>query len=539
MTVPDASLPIQWTDFLIFGSGVAGLRAAIELAPQGSVLVVNKGRSLESTTGLAQGGIAVAFQEGDSWERHLDDTLETGKGLCDFESAKALVKEGPLRIQELIDWGARFDQEGGRYLFAREGAHSHARILRAGGDATGAEILRVLSSKMRSYSSITRWDHHFSVDLLIHQGVCIGAVLLQGASGPMIFVGARGVFLATGGAGQAYSRTTNPSVATGDGTAVAYRAGASLTDMEFIQFHPTAFSLPGAPALLLTEAMRGEGARLRNKSGEMFMSRYHSEAELASRDTVARAIQEEMTRAGSDHVYLDITQHQADYLSKRFPTIHQTCLKYGIDIAQDWIPVSPAAHFMIGGVKTDIHGATTLPGLFAAGEVAACGVHGANRLASNSLLEGLVFGARAAASLAKYNPPSAHRTAVLTQTAKDYLARMASAKPPRFQSLDLEWKCLRNLMWNNAGIVRSKRALAEALEKLERWDTSCHTMPISQEMGEFQNLVILSRLIAKAALLREESRGTHYRTDHPQPVSSWGQRHVTFTFPDQVDYSER
>ncbi len=294
MTVSTSSLDIRWTDFLIFGSGVAGLRAAIELAPQGSVFIVNKGRPLESTTGLAQGGVAVALQEGDSWESHLQDTLKAGKGLCRTESVEILVREGPHRIKELIDWGACFDQGEGRYLFAREGAHSHARILRAGGDATGAEILRVLSAKVGAFPSVTRLDHHFSLDLLVDEGVCVGAVLLRKPGEPMMFVGCRGVVLATGGAGQAYARTTNPSVATGDGMAVAYRAGACLTDMEFVQFHPTAISLAGVPALLLTEAMRGEGARLRNKTGEAFMSRYHPDAELAPRDTVAMAIQQEM-----------------------------------------------------------------------------------------------------------------------------------------------------------------------------------------------------------------------------------------------------
>jgi L-aspartate oxidase len=527
-------MDIRWTDFLIFGTGVAGLRAAIELAPQGSVLIVNKGKPLESTTGLAQGGVAVAFQEEDSWKSHLEDTLRAGKGLCHPESVETLVREGPLRVQELIDWGACFDQERGHYLFAREGAHSHARILRAGGDATGAEILKVLSAKAGTYPSVTCLDHHFSVDLLVDDGVCLGAVLLQESGGPMMFVGCRGIVLATGGAGQVYSRTTNPAVATGDGMAVAYRAGARLVDMEFVQFHPTAISLAGVPALLLTEAMRGEGARLRNRAGEAFMPRYHPDAELAPRDTVSMAIQQEMQRTTSDHVYLDITDHKADFLIQRFPTIYRTCMKYGLDFTRDWIPISPAAHFMIGGVETDINGATTLSGLYAAGEVAGCGVHGANRLASNSLLEGLVIGARAAKALSEYKPHYADRAAILVRKAKDYVAKMTSQKNPPNQSLDVDRRRLRELMWKNVGIVREKASLTETLKVLERWDAFKKAKPVSQMMGEFQNLLTTSRLITKAALLREESRGVHYRSDHPRTSSKWDQRHITFTISDEA-----
>jgi L-aspartate oxidase len=532
VTVSTSSMDIRWTDFLIFGTGVAGLRAAIELAPHGSVLIVNKGKPLESTTGLAQGGVAVALQEDDSWTSHLNDTLRAGKGLCRTESVEILVREGPRRIQELIDWGACFDQEKGHYLFAREGAHSHARILRAGGDATGAEILRILSAKVSAFPSVTCLDHHFSVDLLVDDGICLGAVLLRESGGPVMFVGCRGIVLATGGGGQAYSRTTNPAVATGDGMAVAYRAGARLADMEFVQFHPTAISLAGVPALLLTEAMRGEGARLRNKTGEAFMPRYHPDAELAPRDTVAMAIHQEMQCTVSDHVYLDITDHKADFLKQRFPTIYRTCMKYGLDITRDWIPVSPAAHFMIGGVETDINGATNLPGLYAAGEVAACGVHGANRLASNSLLEGLVIGASAAKALAVYKPHHADHRAILSRKAKDYVTAMASEKKHPTRSIDKDRNHLRELMWNNVGIVRKKASLTEALKILERWDAWQKAKPVSQKMGEFQNLLTISNLIAKAALLREESRGVHYRTDHPQSSSKWEQRHITFTIPD-------
>ncbi len=536
MTLP-SSLPldIRWTDFLIIGSGIAGLRAAIELASHGSVLIINKGRPLESTTEFAQGGIAVVLQEEDSLQSHLEDTLRAGKGLCSREAVEILVKEGPVRIRELMDWGACFDQEEGRYVFAREGAHSHARILRAGGDATGTEILRTLALKVGGFPSVTRLDNHFSIDLLVANGVCIGAVLLKESEGTLTFVGAKAVLLASGGAGQVYSRTTNPPVATGDGMAMAYRAGAHLSDMELVQFHPTALSLPGVPAFLLTEAMRGEGARLLNRKGEAFMTRYHPDAELAPRDTVARAIWKEMLETGSDHVYLDITHHEAHYLRTRFPNIYRTCLKYGLDITRERIPVSPSAHFMIGGVQTDLHGASTLPGLFAAGEVATCGIHGANRLASNSLLEGLVMGARAATALAKRDHPRA-AVSSLTAVAQDYLTQITSLDALSSQTLDADRQHLSELMWIKVGMVRTASSLTEAINVLGGWDILPVGKPVSRKAGEFQNLLTVAKLITKAALLREESRGVHYRADHPRESLTWQQRHVTFKAPDEIGY---
>jgi len=532
-----SSLPldIRWTDFLIIGSGIAGLRAAIELASHGSVLIVNKGQGLSSTTGFAQGGIAVVLQEEDSLQSHLEDTLRAGKGLCSREAVEVLVKEGPVRIRELMDWGACFDQEEGRYVFAREGAHSHARILRAGGDATGTEILRTLALKVGGFPSVTRLDNHFSIDLLVANGVCIGAVLLKESDGMLTFMGAKAVLLASGGAGQVYSRTTNPPVATGDGMAMAYRAGAHLSDMEFVQFHPTALALPGVPAFLLTEAMRGEGARLLNLKGEAFMTRYHPEKELAPRDTVARAIWEEMQKTDSDHVYLDITHHEARYLRTRFPNIYRTCLKYGLDITRERIPVSPSAHFMIGGVQTDLHGASTLPGLFAAGEVATCGIHGANRLASNSLLEGLVMGARAAAALAKRDHPRA-AVSSLTAVAQDYLKQITSLDALSSQTLDADRQHLSELMWIKVGMVRTASSLTEAIHMLGGWDSLPVGKPVLRKAGEFQNLVTVAKLITKAALLREESRGVHYRADHPRESLTWQQRHVTFKTPDEIGY---
>src|SRR5215210_4779074 len=353
------------TDFIVVGSGIAGLRAAVELAGAGArVTVLTKDRREESNTEYAQGGVAVALSEEDEVSLHEEDTLAAGAGLCDERAVEALVGEGPRYIQELIEWGAEFDREGGRLLFTREAAHSRPRILHAQGDATGHEIAR---------------------DPLVRA--------------PRVLF-ARGVVLATGGAGALYLHTTNPAVATGDGMAMAYRAGAELSDMEFVQFHPTALNLEEAPRFLLSEALRGEGGVLRNSSGRRFMPRYHDAAELAPRDVVTRSIVAEMGRTATRTVFLDMTAFDAAHLRRRFPKIYRTCMQYGLDLAREPIPVGPAAHYVMGGVRTDLEGRTTLPGLYAAGEAAFTGVHGANRLASNSLLEGLVFGARAGAAAA-------------------------------------------------------------------------------------------------------------------------------------------
>ena len=376
-------------DFLVIGSGVAGLRAAIELGRHGHVIMLTKGHPLESNSIYAQGGVAVALSEEDDVAIHLTDTLKAGHGLCRKEAVRVLVEEGPDRIQELIGWGAQFDKIGGQYAFAREAAHSRSRILRARGDATGNEMVRVLMAQARRQKTIQWLGHHFTVDLVVVNGVCRGALVLDEIGGKRSVLPARAVVLTTGGSGQVYARTTNPPNATGDGMAMAYRAGALLEDMEFVQFHPTALYLPSSPPFLLSEAIRGEGGRLRNVKGELFMGRYHSAAELAPRDIVARAIWSEMAATRSRHVYLDATHLSATFIKQRFPTIYSTCLRYDIDMTEEWIPVSPSAHYQMGGVHTDTDGASSLQGLFAAGEVACSGVHGANRLASNSLLEGL------------------------------------------------------------------------------------------------------------------------------------------------------
>src|SRR5437667_1568013 len=383
-------------DFLVIGAGVAGLRAAIELAPAGRVLVLVKREVADSSTQLAQGGIAAALSDEDEISLHLQDTLNAGDGLCNPEAARVLVEDAPERIEELIAWGTQFDREGTKLTFGREGAHSRNRILHAHGDSTGREIQRALYAKAKTLPEISIREFEFSTDLVSEHGrVCGVGVIDDGGQENIIHASA--VLLATGGMGQLYLNTTNPVVATGDGVAMAYRAGAEVTDLEFIQFHPTALYLKKAPRFLLSEALRGEGAYLRNLELHRFMPKYHPLAELAPRDVVARAIVHELevSHAKDAMVYLDLTHLDAEHVKTRFPRIYSTCLEYNIDITEDLIPIRPAAHYSMGGVRTGLAGRTSLPGLYAAGEAAATGVHGANRLASNSLLEGLVYGARA------------------------------------------------------------------------------------------------------------------------------------------------
>src|SRR5579863_10251152 len=383
-------------DFLVVGAGVAGLRAAIELAHAGTVLVLAKREVRDSNTQYAQGGIAAALSDEDEISLHLQDTLQAGDGLCNPEAARVLVEDAPERIEELIQWGTEFDRQGTKLTFGREGAHSRNRILHAHGDSTGREILRALYAKAQTLKHISVLEFEFSTDLILEEGRVCGIQLIT-EKGLTQHMSASAVLLATGGLGQLYRNTTNPSVATGDGVAMAARAGAEVADMEFIQFHPTALYLKKAPRFLLSEALRGEGAYLRNLEMHRFMGKYHPLAEQAPGDVVARAIMHEMevSRAKDPFVYLDLTYLNAARVQKRFPRIYATCMKHNIDITEDVIPVRPAAHFSIGGVRTDLEGRSSLAGLYAAGEVAASGVHGANRLPSNALLEGLVYGARA------------------------------------------------------------------------------------------------------------------------------------------------
>src|SRR5271169_6459418 len=392
-------LPAE-TDFIIVGAGIAGLRASVELAAAGRVLCVAKCEVTESNTQYAQGGIAAALSDDDEVRLHLEDTLKAGDGLCNEEAARVLVEEGPPRIEELIEWGTEFDRAGTKIAFTREGAHSRNRVLHAHGDSTGREIGRALYLKAKALKPIEFREFEFTTEIVVRDGRAAGVKVLDN-EGQLHEIYASSVLLATGGLGQVYSDTTNPQVATGDGVAMAYRAGTEISDMEFVQFHPTALYLKGAPRFLLSEALRGEGGYLRNLELQRFMHKYHEMGELAPRDVVARAIAHELevTKRPDAVVYLDLTHLKGETVRKRFPTIYATCMRYNVDITEELVPIRPAAHYAMGGVRTDLDGRTSIPGLYAAGEVACTGVHGANRLASNSLLEGLVYGARAATSM--------------------------------------------------------------------------------------------------------------------------------------------
>jgi L-aspartate oxidase len=511
------------TDFLVIGGGVAGLRAAVELARSGKVLVVTKDAPSESSSEYAQGGVAVALSDEDEISIHFDDTIRAGDGLCLRKAVGTLVEEGPSRIRELISWGAEFDKEGTRLAFTQEAAHSKRRILHAQGDSTGHEIMRVLIDKVRSAGTVSKIDFAFTRELIIKNGRCVGAVVCRQALKQVLVITARAVLLATGGAGRLYDRTTNPEVATGDGMAMAWRAGAELVDMEFVQFHPTALFLSGAPQFLLSEAMRGEGGMLRNVRHERFMDSYHPARELAPRDVVTRAIHAEMAATGSDHVYLDMTHLNAEYLVSRFPRIYRTCRDLGIDISREPIPVSPAAHYIMGGVKTDLWGATTVPGLFAAGETACTGVHGANRLASNSLLEGLVFGERAGLAAARYAQKNARLGAVPLKAPGPHPAPASALTKAAAKKIRT---ALRKLMWKNVGIVRNRKDLAEALQQLRAWDRMMRHFAPDRNLFELKNMLATAMLITRSALARESSVGAHFRVDFPAKGRHWRRRTV-------------
>ncbi|NKB81585.1 MAG: L-aspartate oxidase [Nitrospirales bacterium] len=498
------------TDFIVIGCGIAGLRAAIELARYGHVVMVTKGSPLESSSMYAQGGVAVALNEEDDVHLHFSDTMKAGHQLGQEQAAKVLVEDGPERIQELVSWGTQFDTVDGKFAFTKEGAHSRSRIIRARGDATGDEIVRVLLSQARQHPTITWLDHHFSIDLLMTDGRCSGVLVFDEATGDYLTLSSTAVVLATGGAGQIYSRTSNPASATGDGMGMAYRAGATLVDLEFVQFHPTSLFLPSSPPFLLSETMRGEGGLLRNRKGDLFMKQYHPAAELAPRDIVARAIWSEMAATRSRHMYLDVTHLGSTFIRNRFPTIYTTCLRFDIDITEEWIPVSPSAHYMMGGIQTNIGGATGIPGLFAAGEVACNGVHGANRLASNSLLEGLVFGVRAAQSAmdTKTARTLPHPTNDLPLWTTGIISRTT-------EDVEKIRSSLRRLMWGKIGLVRTGESLVSALAQLHRWERTMRG-PFHNRAGyEVKNMIQVGRCITEAALWRENSLGAHFRADFP------------------------
>lgn len=500
-----ADLPHE-TDFIVVGAGVAGLRAAIALAEAGRVLVLAKRDLTESATQYAQGGVAVVLSDEDEVGLHLQDTIDAGDGIVNEAAAQVLVEEGPDRIQELLEWGTQFDRDGSRLTFTREGAHSRSRILHAHGDSTGREMGRALAAKARTLPNISFRAFEFTADLQMSEAGHVCGVHLVTDDGAFSSVSASAVLLATGGAGQIYRDTTNPAVATADGIAMAFRAGALISDMEFVQFHPTALFLKDAPRFLLSEALRGEGAHLLSNEHQRFMPALHPMAELAPRDVVARAIAQQIAQSTSPDpvVYLDMRHLDAVHLATRFPRILATCRQFGLDMTRDLIPVRPAAHYLMGGVQTDLVGRTSIPGLYAAGETACTGVHGANRLASNSLLEGLVYGARAGAAMRDEMGSGSVKARPLVPE------KAAPANDPA------KWvETLKNVMWRNAGVVRNAAGLREALEILETLE---NRMPpaTSRRTCEARNLREAAELIVRSASARKESRGAHFRTDFPE-----------------------
>lgn len=515
------------TDFIVIGSGIAGLRAAVELARAGArVTVLTKDRTDESNTEYAQGGIAVALSDEDEVALHEEDTLNAGAGLCDEPAVRVMVEDGPRYIQELIDWGTEFDREGGHLVFTREAAHSRRRILHAHGDSTGREIVRALIAKARAMREIVFLAHAATESLLVVDNQVRGVRYLDPLVRAPRELWARAVVLASGGAGQVFLHTTNPQVATGDGMSMAYAVGAELADMEFVQFHPTALNLENAPRFLLSEAMRGEGGVLRNADGERFMSRYHERAELAPRDIVSRSIVAEMQRTATRTVYLDMTGLEPRFVRHRFPKIYETCLSFGLDITTDLLPVSPASHYCMGGVRTDLDGRTSLPGLYAAGEVACTGVHGANRLASNSLLEGLVFGARAGSAAA-----AAHASDSFKAQGAAVEDEREDAAPASGEIALAVRKRVRRLMWERVGIVRSRETMRRALFEFEQIARA----PLARASRNFLNV---ATLITRSALWREESRGAHYRTDFPERDDKRWRAHSIIKAGEEITTSE-
>jgi len=522
-------------DFLVMGAGVAGLRAAVELANYGDVLVVTKESLGESNTHYAQGGIAVAMEGEQDVALHMEDTVSAGDGIVYRPAAEALVTEGPLRVAELIEWGAHFDKEAGRLLRTREGAHSLPRILHANGDATGAEISRSLAAFARTHPRIRFAEWTMVTGLVVADGRVMAADLID-RDNHSYRISARAVLIAAGGAGQVYSDTTNPGVATGDGIALAAEAGAALADMEFYQFHPTALSLPGVPRFLLSEALRGEGATLRNDRGERFMERYHPLLELAPRDVVARAI----TREGMGEtpgevrlIHLDMRHIEMD-LHHRFPGISAFLAQQGLDLSRDLIPVRPAAHYLMGGIKTDLDGRTNLRGLYAAGEAACTGVHGANRLASNSLLEGLVFGARAAQSMLADGLPLG--------VAEGASAPATPLSGGEEQRVEERIASLQTAMWAYAGLLREEPTLREGCAVQQACAAALAELAGqgkgSRRLFEAQALSRVAHAILHSALARTESRGAHFRNDYPKRDDELFRKHSRFCREEQVGFEE-
>jgi len=514
-------VPHCFTDVLILGGGLAGLRAALAVDKRLSVTVVTKDDLQSSSSQWAQGGIAGVVDPEDRFDNHVADTLTAGCGLCHEDVVDAVIREAPGRIAELIAWGTRFDERDGSLALGREGGHSHHRIVHALGDATGREVMRAVIEQTRKLDNLVVWPETFTIDLVTHEGVCRGALVWNPRHGKT-FVWARRTILATGGAGQLYRESTNPPGASGDGMALAWRAGAELRDMEFMQFHPTVLYIAGGSRSLITEAVRGAGAHLVDKDGRRFMPEFDSRDELAPRDVVSRAITVVMHRTHHANVYLDLSHLDPKMVRERFPGMAAICGQFGLDLARDRIPVRPGAHYMIGGVKVDEMGRTDIPGLFAAGEVTSSGLHGANRLASNSLLEGLVYGARAGEAAA---------AEVLAEGSRgDDEFHVPPIAQPKVSAdggdagLDLAdiRNSLRSLMWRHVGVERSGNSLAEALATVEGWCRYVLPQQFADPQGwQLQNMLEVARLMIRGAIRRDETRGVHFRADHPDTSEAW------------------
>lgn len=511
-----------FTDVLIIGGGLAGMRAAQEIDPSLRTMILTKDKVEESNSAYAQGGIASVWDPEDRFDNHIQDTLVAGCDLCDQPTVEMVVREAPERVAELIRWGTRFDQLDGALVLGREGGHSHQRIIHALGDATGKEIMRAMIQHTRSLPNVEICEEAYTIDLLTYDGQCCGAVVsIQHR--PPVLIWSKQTILCTGGCGQVFRESTNPRVATGDGHAIAFRAGALMRDMEFMQFHPTVLYIAGSSRTLITEAVRGEGAYLVDSHGYRFMSDYDSRLELAPRDVVSKSIVAQMEKTQSACVYLTLSHLDPQHVRNRFPGIAKVCQGFGLDIAKDPIPVRPGAHYMIGGAFVDDQSRTSVPGLWAAGEVTSSGLHGANRLASNSLLEGLVYGALAGrgASNAAMQDPS---------VSLSVLPIRYEAQATDSQEIDLAdiRNSVRSVMWRSVGVQRRQDKLDEALQELIRYSSYVLAhRPGGIEGWELQNMLTVGLMMTQAALTRTESRGVHLRTDHPKLDNQRWRKHLT------------